>query len=294
MTKEEAKKRIKEIEDAMALPDFWNDSGKAQALIKEMKDLATVAEGGSKYDVGPATISILAGAGGDDAEDFAGILFRMYQGYASMNGFEVRFLDDNENDHGGYRNVTFEVKGKGVYGNLKHEAGVHRLVRISPFNANGKRQTSFALVEVLPTVTDEDAVELKDEDLDIQFAKSGGAGGQNVNKRETAVRIVHKPTGLSVHVSNERSQQANRERGLTLLRSKLFKQEEERKEKERRGLSLAPTTSIEWGSQIRSYVLHPYKLVKDHRTNTEVHEVDSVLHGDLTVFIEAMKESTVE
>lgn len=294
MTKEEAKKRIKEIEDAMALPDFWNDSGKAQALIKEMKDLATVAEGGSKYDVGPATISILAGAGGDDAEDFAGILFRMYQGYASMSGFEVRFLDDNENDHGGYRNVTFEVKGKGVYGNLKHEAGVHRLVRISPFNANGKRQTSFALVEVLPTVTDEDAVELKDEDLDIQFAKSGGAGGQNVNKRETAVRIVHKPTGLSVHVSNERSQQANRERGLTLLRSKLFKQEEERKEKERRGLSLAPTTSIEWGSQIRSYVLHPYKLVKDHRTNTEVHDVDSVLHGDLAVFIEAMKESTVE
>ncbi|MEK7613657.1 MAG: PCRF domain-containing protein [Patescibacteria group bacterium] len=294
MTKDEAKKRIKEIEDAMALPDFWNDSGKAQALIKEMKDLAAVAEGGSRYDNGPATISILAGAGGDDAEDFAGILFRMYQGYATQEGYEVRFLDENENDHGGYRNVTFEIEGKGVYGNVKHEAGVHRLVRISPFNANGKRQTSFALVEVLPKVTDEDAVELKDEDLDIQFAKSGGAGGQNVNKRETAVRIVHKPTGLSVHVSNERSQQANRERGLTLLRSKLFKQEEERKEKERRGLSLAPTTAIEWGSQIRSYVLHPYKLVKDHRTDTEVHDVDSVLHGGLTVFIQAMKESTVE
>jgi peptide chain release factor 2 len=293
MTKDEAKKRIAEIETAMAAPDFWTDSAKAQAMIKEMKELASLAEGGSKYDAGSATVSILAGAGGDDAEDFAGILFRMYQGYATEKGYEVRFLDENSNDHGGYRNVTFEINGKGVYGNLKHEAGVHRLVRISPFNANGKRQTSFALVEVLPEVSD-DAVELKDEDLDIQFAKSGGAGGQNVNKRETAVRIVHKPSGLSVHVTSERSQQANREQGLELLRAKVYRREEERKEKELRGLSVAAMTAIEWGSQIRSYVLHPYKLVKDHRTDTEVHDVESVLSGDLDVFIQAMKESTVE
>lgn len=293
MTKDEAKKRIQEIETAMARPDFWTDSAKAQALIKEMKELAALAEGGSKYDAGSAVVSILAGAGGDDAEDFAGILFRMYQGYATQKGYEVRFLDENSNDHGGYRNVTFEINGKGVYGHLKHEAGVHRLVRISPFNANGKRQTSFALVEVLPEVSD-DAVVFKEEELDIQFAKSGGAGGQNVNKRETAVRIVHIPTGLSVHVTSERSQQANRERGLELLRAKVYRKEEERKEKELRGLSVAATTAIEWGSQIRSYVLHPYKLVKDHRTDTEVHDVDSVLSGDIDPFIEAMRNANSE
>jgi peptide chain release factor 2 len=231
----------------------------------------------------------LAGAGGDDAEDFAGILFRMYEGYAAKKGWEVRQIDENENDHGGYRSLTFEVKGKGVYGRLKHEAGVHRLVRISPFNANSKRQTSFALLEVLPELPEGEGVELKPEDLDIQFARSGGAGGQNVNKRETAVRIVHKPTNLSVHASTERSQQANRERALTLLRAKIFKREEEIREREVKGLSIAATTANEWGSQIRSYVLHPYKLVKDHRTDVESHNTDAVLSGDLDVFIDAVQ-----
>lgn len=283
--------RIEEIEAAMAQPDFWSDKDKAQALIKEMKDLQAVAEGSSRFDKGGAILSILAGAGGDDAEDFAAMLLRMYQGYAEKKGWNVSLLDESENDHGGYRNVTFEVSGKGAYGFLKHEAGVHRLVRISPFNANDKRQTSFALLEVLPKVGNDAPVELKEDDIETQFTKSGGAGGQNVNKRETAVRMVHTPTNLSVRVSSERSQQANRERALELLKAKLFAFEEEKRAREMKGLSIAPSTSIEWGNQIRSYVLHPYKMVKDHRTNHEENNVDAVLGGDLDAFIEAAENT---
>lgn len=294
MTPEEMKARVAEIDAAMGSADFWSDKDAAQAAIKGRADLIARLTGGGVHDRGPATIAILAGAGGDDAEDFARMLFDMYQGYAGKKGWPVSFLDESANDHGGYRNVTFEVSGKGAYGRLKHEAGVHRLVRISPFNAQGKRQTSFALVEVLPAVTKDDQVELKPDELDISFARSGGAGGQNVNKRETAVRIVHTPTGLSVHVSNERSQAANREKALALLKAKLLKREEERKEAELKGRSLAPTTSIEWGNQIRSYVLHPYKMVKDHRTDYESHNPDAVLSGDLDMFIDSMEKSAVQ
>ena len=289
MTKDEAKLRIQEIEAAMLQPDFWQDSAKAQALIQEAKALAAVAEGGSKYDVGGAVVTILAGAGGHDAEDFVAMLFDMYQGYAAQKNWEVRFLDDNENSHGGYRNVVFEVCGKNVYGHLKHEAGVHRLVRISPFNAQDKRQTSFALVEVLPDIENDADVEINEDDLDIQFAKSGGAGGKNVNKRETAVRIVHRPTNLSAHVSKERSQQANRERAMHLLRAKVYAYQKEKEEKEREGFSIAGTTANEWGSQMRSYVLHPYKQVKDHRTGVEEGDVDKVLRGSLDSFIDAAR-----
>jgi peptide chain release factor 2 len=270
--------------------DFWNDKDRAQATLREIDELKEKLAGGGKYDKGDAILSIFTGAGGDDAEDFSAMLLRMYQKYCDNQGWNYKISDATPNDIGGYRSVSMEVIGKGVYGTLKNESGVHRLVRMSPFNAKGKRNTSFSMVEVLPKF-EKTEMDIPESDLEIAFSKSGGAGGQNVNKRETAVRITHIPTGLSVHATTERSQEANREKGIKLLQAKVWKLEEGKTKAHERGMAISATTDNEWGSQIRSYTLHPYKLIKDHRTGHETGNVEKVLEdGYLNEFIEAEKD----
>lgn len=216
---------------------FWNNKVEAQRIIKEIAKLKDELLGAEKYDKGDAVLSILSGAGGDDAEDFSAMLFRMYVKYIENQGWSYSLIHTNENDHGGYRNLSIEVEGKGAYGKLKNESGVHRLVRISPFNAKSQRHTSFSLVEVVPKFDKLPSdIEIPSEDLKIEFSKSGGPGGQNVNKRETAVRIVHIPTNIAVHVSTERSQEQNRERAINLLTAKLYKKLEDDKKKKKKVL----------------------------------------------------------
>ncbi len=282
--------KIGAIERAMSAPDFWLDKNRAQEILKEYQNLKDAKEGIGSYDRSNAILSIYAGAGGDDAEDFARMLMHMYRRYVEGRGWNIHTLYENRNDHGGYRNISCEISSgsrtDGVYGTLRGEHGVHRLVRISPFNANGKRQTSFVLVEVLPLI-EHASIDIPESDFEFIFQRSSGPGGQNVNKRETAVRAIHRLTGISAHVDGERTQHANKEKAVAIVTAKLIRRmEEEHKEKV---AELSPDPGkIEWGSQIRSYVLHPYKMVKDHRTNVEVGNAEKVLEeGDIQKFIDA-------
>jgi peptide chain release factor 2 len=291
--------RIREIENAMAQADFWTDKNKAQVMIKELTDLKDELSGVGKYEKGDAIMTIFSGAGGDDAEDFSRILFEMYSKFFTKKSWNYKILDESENDHGGYRNITLEINSpavaktmagkQGVYGELKGESGVHRLVRLSPFNAKNLRQTSFSMVEVVPKIDKNLDFDVPEAELKFEMSKAGGPGGQNVNKRETAVKVIHIPTNISVRSTNERSQAQNKEKAIQILKGKIFAKMEEDKKAREKGLYISKSTSIEWGNQIRSYVFHPYKMIKDHRTNVETANIDKVLNGDLEEFIEAEK-----
>ncbi len=272
----------------MASPDFWADKNRAQSVIKEISELKDKLEGFSKYDKKDVILNIFAGAGGDDAEDFVRILYEMYSKFFEKNNFSQKIINENKSDSGGYRSLSIEAKGKNAYGILKKESGVHRLVRISPFNANAKRHTSFAMVEFLPLIEDKNDFAIPKEDLEVSFARSSGPGGQNVNKRDTAVRLTHIPTNISVHVESERSQEANREKAEGMIKGKIIKILEEQKKENLGELSISKTTDNEWGSQIRSYVFQPYQMIKDHRTGVEIRDLDKVLKsGEIDEFISA-------
>jgi peptide chain release factor 2 len=265
--------------------DLELDLTKKQEQIEtELEDFKIETLLNGKYDAANAILTIHAGAGGTEAQDWAEMLFRMYQMYAEKRGYSIRILDELAGDEAGIKSITFTVMGENCYGYLKCEKGVHRLVRISPFDSNARRHTSFASVEVMPEIDKLPEIEIRPEDLKVDTYRSSGAGGQHVNKTESAIRITHIPTGFVVSCQTERSQIQNRETAMKMLTSKLVELRE-RENLEKANANKGDIKKIEWGSQIRSYVLHPYKMVKDLRTGHETSDTQAVLDGDLNDFM---------
>lgn len=272
-----------EAEDFDAISEIVQERKEIEGSIEELR-IETLLSG--TYDRNNAIFTIHSGAGGTEACDWAEMLLRMYTRWSEKKGYKVEIVDYLPGDEAGVKSVTLEVSGEFAYGYLKAEMGVHRLVRISPFDAAGKRHTSFASVEVLPEISDDVHIDIKDEDLRIDTYRSGGAGGQHVNKTESAIRITHLPTGIVVQCQNERSQHSNKETAMRMLKSKLIEMKE-REHKERIEDLAGVQKDIGWGSQIRSYVFQPYTMVKDHRTNEEIGNIGAVMDGEIDPFITA-------
>jgi len=270
-------------EDGELLSEVEEELGRVERVLEE-QEVARLFSG--EYDEGDAILTINSGAGGVDSQDWAEMLARMYRRWAELRGFELEVIEYTEGEEAGIKSATFTVSGEYAFGLLSAERGVHRLVRISPFDAGARRHTSFASVAVAPVVGEAVEVEIEEKDLKVDTYRASGAGGQHVNKTDSAVRITHLPTGIVAQCQNERSQHQNREVAMRVLRARLFELEREKREQEIAAQS-GEKAEIEWGSQIRSYVLHPYKLVKDHRTGEETANVDRVLDGDLDAFIYA-------
>ena len=290
---------LKNIEELTELVNLEPDEEIAKDILKSTKKIATEMERleidtllSGKYDNNNAIITIHPGAGGTESQDWAEMLYRMYVRWANKNNYEIRELDYLEGEEAGIKSVTFEVNGENAYGYLKGEMGVHRLVRISPFDSGGRRHTSFASLEVLPEITDDIEIDINQDDLRIDTYRASGAGGQHINKTSSAVRITHIPTNIVVACQSERSQIQNRETAMRMLKSKLLDLKEKEQKDKIEDLK-GEQRDIAWGSQIRSYVFCPYTMVKDHRTNYEVGNVESVMDGNIDGFIESYLKSRI-